>query len=258
MVILLYIGIRIMLCGIASEKAKYKNMLADWLVAICLVFIMHYIMVFSINVVDEITKIFASLGNGDDPFVNMYEVDGALLEKIKDEVGIDEENLKRMVVKENGKQYLMWDAKNLIGMARIQAALCEAGTLTYVGYGIAYLALVFYTIFFLFTYIKRSLYLTFFTIIAPLVAMTYPIDKLHDGKAQAFNMWLKEYIFNLMIQPVHLFLYTLLVSSAFELSSTNIIYSLVAIGFMMPAEKFIRKMFGFDKAQTPGFLGGAA
>ena len=26
---------------------------------------------------------------------------------------------------------------------------------------------------------------------------------------------------------------------------------------MMPAEKFLRKMFGFDKASTPGFLEGA-
>lgn len=46
--------------------------------------------------------------------------------------------------------------------------------------------------------------LAFLTIIAPLMAMTYPLDKLQDGSAQGFNTWLKEYIFNLLIQPVHL------------------------------------------------------
>ena len=261
MLILIYIGIRIMISGISSEKAKYKNMLMDWLVAICLVFVMHYIMVFAMNLVEGITNIFATVGNGEEQYVNIYEIDTDLYNNLKPELsnlGINIDDLLLEEKSENGNQLIVWDAKNLLGMARIQAALSESGTVTYIGYGLIFLVLVFYTLYFLFTYIKRALYLTFFTIIAPLVAMTYPIDKLHDGKAQAFNMWFKEYIFNLMIQPVHLLLYTILISSAFELSSTNMIYSLVAIGFMMPAEKFLRKMFGFDKAQTPGFLGGAA
>ena len=94
--------------------------------------------------------------------------------------------------------------------------------------------------------------------VAPLVAMTYPIDKITDGKAQAFNTWLREYIFNLMIQPLHLLLYTLLISSAFKLASQNALYAIVAIGFMIPAEKLLRRFFGFEKAKTPGLLGGAA
>lgn len=262
MIILLYIGIRIILCSVASEKAKYKNMLTDWVVAICLVFIMHYIMVFAMNLVDGITNIFATVNGGDDLYSNTYEIDKDFYDKLKTSFNDNGLNVDDYIIANDldnsGKAYLLWDSKNLLGHARVQAALTESGTLTYVGFGVIFLILVFYTVFFLFTYIKRALYLTFFTIIAPLVAMTYPIDKLHDGKAQAFNMWFKEYIFNLAIQPVHLLLYTVLISSAFQLSSSNMVYSLVAIGFMMPAEKFIRKMFGFDKAQTPGFLGGAA
>ena len=99
--------------------------------------------------------------------------------------------------------------------------------------------------------------MAFLTMIAPLVAMTYPIDKITDGKAQAFDAWLKEYIFNLLIQPMHLLLYTVLVSSAHELATQNLIYSIVAVGFMIPAEKLVRKFFGFEKAQTPGLLAGA-
>ena len=38
--------------------------------------------------------------------------------------------------------------------------------------------------------------MAFLTLIAPLVALTYPIDKMNDGQAQAFNRWMKEYIFN--------------------------------------------------------------
>ena len=99
--------------------------------------------------------------------------------------------------------------------------------------------------------------MAFLTMIAPLVALTYPIDKINDGQAQGFNKWLKEYLFNLLLQPLHLLLYTILVSSAYELASTNVIYALVAIGFLIPAEKLMRGFFGFEKASTPGSMAGA-
>lgn len=253
MVILLYIGVRIMLCGISSQKAKYKNMLMDWVVAICLIFVMHYIMAFSMNVAESIIDIFDSVNRSLDYSV-VYEYSDKIKNALVD-AGVDATSL---ISEKNGKKYISWDARNVVGFARVQAALNNSGTYIYMGWVMCYVVLMIYTVFFLFTYLRRALYLTFFTLIAPLVAMTYPLDKIHDGKAQAFDMWLKEYIFNLMIQPVHLLLYSVLINSAFDLASTNILYTLVAIGFMMSAEKFLRKMFGFDKAQTPGFLSGAA
>ena len=38
--------------------------------------------------------------------------------------------------------------------------------------------------------------MAFLTMVAPLVAFMYPIDKMNDGKAQGFDTWIKEYIFN--------------------------------------------------------------
>lgn len=100
--------------------------------------------------------------------------------------------------------------------------------------------------------------MAFLTIIAPMVALTYPIDKINDGSAQGFSKWFKEYVFNLLIQPMHLLLYYILVTSAFDLAGKNTIYSMVAIGFMIPAEKLLRSLFGFEKAKTPGLLAGPA
>ena len=79
---------------------------------------------------------------------------------------------------------------------------------------------------------------------------------MNDGKAQGFDKWFKEYIFNLLIQPLHLLLYYMLVTSAWELFSSNMLYSIIALGFMMPAEKLLRNFFGFEKAHTPGLLAG--
>ena len=276
MIILLYLGIRIMFCGVANEKAKYKNMLVDWVVGICLIFVMHYIMVFAMNITESIVDLFASVNADKEYMVNIVDKNGSVIKALKDSKelkaqGITEADIDALILKDkDGKpitdgssndKIIGWDARNIMGVIRVQAALENVentGSYLYIGYVMCFLVLVWYTLFFFVTYLRRILYLAFFTIIAPLVAMSYPLDKLHDGKAQAFDMWLKEYIYNLVIQPMHLLLYTVLINAAFELASKNILYTLVAIGFMMPAEKFVRKMFGFDKAQTPGFLGGAA
>lgn len=260
MVILLYIGIRVMLCSVASEKAKYKNMLWDWIVALCLIFVMHYIMVFANNITDSIIKVFNTVGDNNVQLAIYEDDDGKLKKKLKKESDSEDGiyiNEDIFFTTEDGIDCIAWQT-NSMGKARILAAQNDSNSILYVGYAVAFLVLAFYTVIFLVTYLKRLVYMAFLTIIAPLVAMTYPLDKLHDGKAQAFDMWLKEYIFNLLLQPVHLLLYTVLIASAFELEATNIIYTLVAIGFMIPAEKLVRKFFGFEKAQTPGMLGGAA
>ena len=150
----------------------------------------------------------------------------------------------------------MWPT-NLMGQLRIQAQM-SYGDSSFIGYGLCFFILTLLTIFFVFTYLKRVLYMAFLTMIAPLVALTYPIDKISDGQAQAFNRWLKEYIFNLLIQPLHLLIYTILITSAFDLAGKNVLYSLAAIGFLIPAEKLMRSFFGFEKASTPGSLAGAA
>lgn len=49
-----------------------------------------------------------------------------------------------------------------------------------VGYLIIYIALVVFLAVFAFRYIKRVIYLAFLTMIAPLVALTYPLDKIRD------------------------------------------------------------------------------
>ena len=46
LIMLIYLGIRMALSTIASETAKYKEMLKDWLVSIVLIFAMPYIIGF--------------------------------------------------------------------------------------------------------------------------------------------------------------------------------------------------------------------
>ena len=228
--VLVYLGIRILISSTATDKAKYKESLKDWAVALCLVFVIHFIM--------------SGILMATSAFNNLF---GASIDE-----GIIVEGTKS-----NGEELKF--RTNLIGLARFKAQGDQWQDATV--YTIIYLALVIYTVIFTVIYFKRFLWMAFFTMIAPLVALTYPIDRAGDGHAQAFNLWFKEYTMNAILQPVHLILYTVFVSSAIDLATDNPIYAIVAIAFLLPAEKFVKKMFGFDKAETAGgfgsFAGGA-
>lgn len=274
--ILVYIGIRILISSSADDKAKYKQRLVDWIVAMCLLFFMHYIMAFAVSLTEEINAAVVSLNDSYAVIVGRSEGDNAedgrdLSEyeyeiedggKVFDGTVADElRNASIIRDDPDGGEQFVWPT-NEMGVARIQLQLEPAGyseddiLIRQFGYTVIYLALVMYTVLFLFRYLKRLMMLAFLTIIAPLMAMTYPLDKLQDGSAQGFNTWLKEYIFNLLIQPVHLILYTMLIGSAMDLATNNLIYALVALGFILQAEKILRKFFGFDKAST--VAGGSA
>ena len=99
--------------------------------------------------------------------------------------------------------------------------------------------------------------MAFLTMIAPLIAFTYPIDKIKDGTAQAFNKWLIEYLFNAILQPLHLLIYVVLVGTATNLITINPLYALVALAFISQAEKIMKDMFGLNKASTPPSPGAA-
>lgn len=223
--VLVYVGIRILLSSTAGDKAKFKTMFTDWLIALCILFFLHYIMSFTLTMVNSVNN---ALTGG-----KTYQSDSVVIEV-------------------DSTKY----ATNFMGAARFMVQ--SKDTATRFGYMLIYWALVAYTVIFTWHYLKRVLMMAFLTIIAPLVALTYPIDKIGDGKAQAFSMWLKEYVYNALIQPFHLIVYMIFVGSAIDFAKTNMIYALVAIGFILPAEKFLKKLFGFDKGPlgTMGALAG--
>ena len=273
MSVLVYIGIRILLSSTSSsQKAKYKQMLGDWLVGMVLLFTMHFIMAFSNMFVDKLTDLLGSV-NPRVYFDYLEEDKNGKIEKALDQTGfivvtdkeagdqgitIDADH-PQYVLKHtdtSGKVYFQMQT-NLMGQLRYNARFNKEHEV-YVGYTVLFIIMTIYLIIYIFTYLRRLVYMVFLTMIAPLVALTYPIDKANDGKAQGFSIWFKEYIFNLLIQPLHLLLYTILISSAINLATENMIYAIVVIGFMAPAEKLLRQMFNFQKASTPGVFGGAA
>lgn len=392
MVVLLYVGIRIVVSTAVTDQVKYKQWLVDWVVGICLLIIMQYIMSFLMNVNEMIVEMLgenressyyislSKLGGGldtyyndwgdvkkdatpgtdsYDPGVNLFYLDhfdvrnkdnGSDCFDFDEDTGeIHVERKDWASESENGNVFInarifkpadeevnkaiksfsarvgfiagavamnpmnpnpikinpitgamkgwsiasaivgednddRWADKtvyrcNLPEFCRTLTTFGSKYVLIYRGsgvyesytenedvdksnsrfgeYAILYILLVLETCIFFYTYLKRVFKLAFYTMIAPLIAFMYPIDKLGDGKAQAFNTWFKEYMFNVLVQPLHLLLYTVFIYAASELVRENIIYAIGAYGYMIAAEKFFKKIFGFDKAPggTPGLAG---
>lgn len=278
--VLVYVGLRMVTAAVATDKAKYKEMFVDWVIALCLVFFLHYIMVFTMTMVQEVQNLFisgpsTSSTNND---ANKKTINTILL------VYRNETLVPKDTGNNNDNSYFDYTPgnsdtgyfdtpvpseyethvtekafpTNLTGYNRVLAGNPDA--IPKLTYTIMYLALTFYTVYFFFIYIKRVIILTFLTIIAPLVALTYPIDKVKDSKAQAFEFWLREYIVNAMIPIIHLVLYTVLVTSAIDLAVKSPLYAICVLAFIVPAEKIVKEMFGIKSSTAPalgGFAGGA-
>lgn len=241
--VLLYVGIRMVISSTAADKAKYKQMLMDWVVALCILFFLHYMMSFILTFVEILVDGISSATS--DVVVGIYT----------------DETYSTLVTNINAEELVY--KTDLTGLCRLQVQSKDLSVkLVYL---IFYIALVIYTIMFTWIYIKRAITMAFLTLVAPLVSITYPIDKMRDGQAQAFNIWLKEYVFNALLQPFHLIIYTVFLGSSMSIAATNPIYAILFLAFIIPSEKLLRRMFGFDNSETAGgmstamsLFGGAA
>ncbi len=228
LVILIYIGIRMAISTIASDRAIYKRMLVDWAASLGLIFILNYIIIFVIEVNNAIVNALAeSLGDGSELTATM----NAFADK----------------------------GMELFG--GVPSIVCT----------IIFVMLIWQTAALFFSYFNRMLKVAFLIIISPLISLTYSIDKIGDGKAQALEAWLKEFVYTILIQPFHCAIYMSLISTAFdalidlggfsELSKTLGvgIFSIVCVIFTREAEKILRKIFGFkDDNNSTSLVAGAA
>lgn len=217
--ILIYTGIRIMISSTAEDKAKYKEWIINWFIGLGILFCMHYIMSFIITVIQQ-------FNDGLNRSMQYIQVQSTV-------TGI-------------GGNISGTFNTNLIGLVRF--CIQSDVSIFKLGYLIIYVMLTTYTIKFTFIYLKRVINMAFLTLIAPIVAFTYPLDKLSDGNAQGFSMWLKEYVFNALLQPMHFILYYILVGSSVVIAAENPIYAIAVLAFMAEGERLLRKIFGFDKA----------
>ena len=125
------------------------------------------------------------------------------------------------------------------------------------GAAIIYSILSVMSLLFLIIYIKRMLMTCFLIMIAPIVPLSYCVG---GNRAGIFNQWLKEFCYNVLIQPFHCIVYIAFAGTSLnllyasnEISGTailNLIYAVASVCFIFMAEKVIRTVFGFTKSKS--------
>lgn len=216
--VLVYIGVRMAISSIADEKAKYKKMLKDWLVSFALIFVLHYFMIFIMKLNDGIIQVLANTKD-----------------LVEEQIG-----LQVPLVGETLQGKLLIEAFHPL----LLRGLCSA---------ILYFILVIMTLLYLIVYIKRFITICILVIISPLITVTYAIDKAGDGKAQAFNKWMGEFVFTVLIQPFHCIIYMVFLQNIFAIINDTtgvlqfgkIFVAIIILGFIYKAEDIVRAIFGF-------------
>lgn len=199
LVTLIYMGIKMGISTIASQKAKYKKMLLDWFIGFIMIFVLHIIIIFLSTLSMQITYIFSEAA---EPSVLESNVMHYSMEGIQ-----------------NGKNW---------------GVLSET---------IIYTVLVFYQLRFFMIYIKRFFMIGFLIVIAPLITITYAIDKASDNKSQIFNAWFKEIAVNIFIQPLHALLYLVFMFSAGQIAMQAPILAVAFLMALSRGEKIVKSIF---------------
>ena len=243
-VVLGYIGIQMAISTMADDKAKYKRMLVDWVASVAILFLLHYIMIFIIMVNN-------ALVDAIDTFVS-----GTTM------AGFDDESIQ--------------DAFSGMAMKALVGIGTDSLTAT-----IVFALLVFQTAGFIISYLNRMIKACFLVIIAPLITITYSIDKIKDQKSQALDGWLKEYAYTILIQPFHCIIYATFISITYKLIGDPSellpfddikkivspdynqlvagLFAIFACTFIYTAEKLVRKIFNIsDDASKTSMAAGVA
>jgi len=219
---LVYIAVRMAISTIASDRAKYKEMLYNWVVSMAIIFFLPYIM--------------AAICFGADILINIAR------------------NLMNALGKSFETQLMTELFKKLKSLNGFDVAF----------YAIIYWMLLWNEIKFFMRYAKRTLTVFFLVMIAPLITITYSIDKLADKKAQVFDKWLHEYILNVFIQPIHCFTYLVFMFIANDIFINSPIIGIIFLNALTKSEKIILSILGLsgvslkqvgDEMNLKGFSG---
>lgn len=214
LLVLIYIGIRMALSTVASDQAKYKKMLMAWIESIVILFLMVYIMVAVIEFGNILTGVF-------------YDIRCQLVEE-EEGYGVFENTVRETTLEYvfsfSGLKLTIWS--------------------------MIYWVLLFQEIKFFWLYIKRLLMVGLLIIVSPLIIITYSIDKAGDGRAQVFSSWMKEFIVNVLIQPLHALIYMVFVLSANALAVEAPLVGLALLLAMGTVERMVKVVFDMKGLTT--------
>ena len=209
--VLMYVGIRQAISTIAKRKADYKKMLTAWFTGLCIVLFIHIFMYLVLFVNDQLVNIF-------------LEQNAAAASQILGD-GTESLTLYDAI---RTKAY-SWDFFD--GTAGL----------------VMYIVMVYFLIRYLFIYLKRMISVYVLAIYGSVIGVKYAIEKSSGRRSSnSFARWMKDFMFNVLLQSIHCLIYVTLMSVAVEMamhSAGGIIVAIIVCQFILKADEIFMKIF---------------
>lgn len=232
LIMLVYIGIKIMITSTAEKKASYKSLFMAWVMGVAMLVFFPYVMKYTIQlnsalctwIGGETTNTTSeSNANGEtttyegNPFI--YGTNDFI-----DKILKPDENLSQ-----NAMMYVRYYGANFYNVPLLIVYFIMIGQLLAI----------------LIMYYKRVFMLAFLISIFPLVAMIYPLNKIGDVRMNPFGTWFKEFVINVFVQSFHAATYKVIVSLGVNsyMQNGNWLFMIMCILFLFQGEKIIRAIF---------------
>ena len=241
MIILVYMGIRILLNAGADGRSKYSELFMYWVQGIAILFLFPYVIKYTIFINNAFVKF---IDQNKERLLGVHSM------------------VEHPSVPENSGGIEEIGANLSNAATALDAAGAEPGTSNYMAamyhkaistgwlvYAIAWCVMVIQLIGLLIVYFKRLLTVMFLIAIFPLVTISYAIDKIGDGKSQAFNNWYKEFAMNVFLQSFHAIVYVIGMALILNLGgeskppSQSWLFIIIILTFISKGDDILRDIF---------------
>lgn len=235
LLLLILIGSKLAFSTLAEEKALYKQALTSWFAGMILVFSIHYIMVAILSFNEDLVKIMEDIAKrGNIEILEEYEYG-------------EEKNIKTT---EEVEQTLYEEVRTRAYSLKMSDGFTGL---------ILYAVLVYYAWKFAIIYFKRMLNTVFLTIMAPVVAVYYSVNKCLTGKgnSKVFSIWLTEYIINVVSQLIHAMLYVTFGLTALQLTLATlpgVVLAIMLFKYMLEAADILKQLFKLSGEGGTGLI----
>lgn len=237
LVILLYIGVRILFSVGGKKQAQYKELLSHWLVGIVLLFFFPYVIRYAIDINNILVGMIAESKSGILNITDVnYEVDMSGFDlpstsTNEDNVAVLQSQMDQIPFADEDTSYMAVMARRAEKSGKIVDA-------------VVYLIMVWQFIMIVIMYYRRVFTVAFLIAIFPFVTLSYAIDKVADGKAQAFSTWAKEIMINIFVQSMHAIVYVFVIGATYTAGEYNgdWLLSIIGIMFLFQGEEILKKI----------------
>ena len=257
LVVLVYIGLRILLSSTGNRKAEYKTRLVAWTMGIAMLLCFPYVMKYTIQANQALCEWVGNEVAGDTKMGNDCNIANESISAMRNDYG-----KYSFIAKAMGySDYSSWNptgnatGNNIMLDIRLDAQMYFNLPLT-----IVYLIMLGQTLALTILYYKRVFMIAFLITIFPLAAMFYTLNKTGDLKVNSFGEWFKEFAVNVFVQTFHAVTYVTVVTIGLAAYvGGNWMFFLLCVFFLFEGEKIIRAIFNAKSSTgTVGDLAAAS